>query len=307
MIIYLPLGGGGARRRPSRGDPATGEEVVTARSIDTDRLPEYRVKARNTSESSENKIHDNQVAREFGFRGGLVPGVTVYAYLTHPLVEAFGAAWLQRGTATARFLKPIFDGEEVRVSGGVTSRDAKGIAATVWAVTESTGECATLTATLPAGSPVPLNLALYPAAPLPAERPVASREHFASLDALGTPVNPYDEERCVEYTTRVSDTLALYRGDRGWVHPGFLLDQSNKALSLNARMSPWIHAGSVVRHLGGARVGETLATRGRVRSLFEKKGKQFIEADLAIVAGDRPRPVAHVLHTAIYCLTSSAR
>jgi hypothetical protein len=58
----------------------------------------------------------------------------------------------------------------------------------------------------------------------------------------------------------------------------------------------------VVRHLGGARIGEHLATRGRVRSLFERKGKEFVEVDLAIVAGARARPVAHVLHTAIYHL-----
>jgi len=49
-------------------------------------------------------------------------------------------------------------------------------------------------------------------------------------------------------------------------------------------------------------VGETLATRGRVRSVFEKKGREFVELDLVIVAGDRPRPVAHILHTAIYQL-----
>jgi hypothetical protein len=38
--------------------------------------------------------------------------------------------------------------------------------------------------------------------------------------------------------------------------------------------------------------------------LFEKKDKQFVEADLAVVVetGGRPRLVAHVLHTAIYCL-----
>jgi hypothetical protein len=60
--------------------------------------------------------------------------------------------------------------------------------------------------------------------------------------------------------------------------------------------------GSVIRHLGGARVGERLATRGRVRSVFEKKGREFVELDLVIVAGDRPRPVAHILHTAIYQL-----
>jgi acyl dehydratase len=269
-------------------------------------LPEYHVKARNTSSSSENKIHDEQIARQYGFRGALVPGVTVYAYLTHPLVEAFGAGWLERGTANVRFLKPIHDGEEVRLAGVVTARDARSLSATVTATTTVGGECATLSATLPAGSPVPVNLAVYPAAPLPADRPLATRDHLASLDALGTPVNPYDEERAAEYLERVSDGLALYRGARGWVHPGFFLDQANKALSLNVRMSPWIHVGSVVRHLGGAKIGETLSTRGKVRSLFEKKGREFVEADLVLVAGER-RAIAHVLHTAIYRLPAPAR
>ncbi len=271
-----------------------------------ERLPEYHVKARNTSSSSENKIHDEQIARQYGFRGALVPGVTVYAYLTHPLVEAFGAAWLERGTANVRFLKPIHDGEEVRLAGVVTSRDARAVTVTVTATTTAGGECATLAATLPAGLPVAVNLAQYPVAPLPAERPIVTREHLAGLAALGTPINPYDDERQAEYLDRVSDGLALYRGPGGRVHPGFLLDQSNKALSLNVRMNPWIHVGSVVRHLGGARVGETLSTRGKVRSLFEKKGKEFVEADLVLVAGER-RPIAHVLHTAIYRLPAPAR
>jgi acyl dehydratase len=271
-----------------------------------ERLPEYHVKARNTSSSSENKIHDEQIARQYGFRGALVPGVTVYAYLTHPLVEAFGSAWLERGAANVRFHKPIHDGEEVRLAGVVTSRDAKRLTATVTATTAAGGECATLAATLPAGLPVGVNLAQYPAAPLPAERPLVTREHLAGLSALGTPINPYDDERQAEYLDRVSDGLALYRGPRGFIHPGFFLDQANKALSLNVRMSPWIHVGSVVRHLGGAKVGETLSTRGKIRSLFEKKGKEFVEADLVLVAGER-RPIAHVLHTAIYRLPAPAR
>ncbi len=153
---------------------------------------------------------------------------------------------------------------------------------------------------------MPVNLAMYPVAPLPADRPPATREHLAGLAALGTPVNPYDDERATEYLDRVSDGLAVYRGTRGWAHPGFFLDQANKALSQNVLMSPWIHVGSVVRHLGGARVGEILSTRGKVRSLFEKKGKQFVEADLVLVAGER-RPIAHVLHTAIYRLPAPAR
>ena len=295
LIIYLPA--------PPR---VAVRHAKEAHTDSQERLPEYHIKARNTSSTSENKIHDEQIARQYGFRGALVPGVTVYAYMTHPLAEAFGAAWLERGTANVRFLKPIHDGEEVRLAGVVTSRGAKGLTATVTATTAAGGDCATLTATLPAGLPVPVNLVQYPAAPLPGERPLVTREHLAGLSALGTPINPYDAERQAEYLDRVNDGLALYRGPRGWVHPGFLLDQSNKALSLNVRMNPWIHVGSVVRHLGGAQVGETLSTRGKVRSLFEKKGKEFVEADLVLVAGER-RPIAHVLHTAIYRLPAPVR
>ena len=70
----------------------------------------------------------------------------------------------------------------------------------------------------------------------------------------------------------------------------------------NVRLGPWIHTGSAVRHLSAARIGETLATRGRVRSLYEKKGREYIEVDLLIVAGERARPVAHIFHTAIYTM-----
>jgi hypothetical protein len=159
-----------------------------------------------------------------------------------------------------------------------------------------------VSATLPAGSPTPVNLALYRQHPLPEPRPDATREHLLGFDGLGTPVNRYDEAAAAEWLERVTDPLPIYRGRDGWVHPAFFLDQANKALRQNVRLGPWIHVGSVVRHLGGARVGETLATRGRVRSVFEKKGREFVELDLVIVAGDRPRPVAHILHTAIYRL-----
>src|SRR5262249_45051855 len=97
------------------------------RGVPVEFLPVYRVTARNTSIQSENRIHDDETARRYGFRGGLVPGVTVYAYLTHPLTSFFGRAWLERGTATVRFVKPIFEGDSVIVSGSVTGRDGAGV------------------------------------------------------------------------------------------------------------------------------------------------------------------------------------
>ncbi len=42
-------------------------------------LPEYRASARMPADPMENKIHEDALARAMGFRGGLVPGVTVYA------------------------------------------------------------------------------------------------------------------------------------------------------------------------------------------------------------------------------------
>ena len=43
----------------------------------TDRIEPYRVSAYNTSKHSENKMHDDTVAKRYGFDGGLVPGVDV--------------------------------------------------------------------------------------------------------------------------------------------------------------------------------------------------------------------------------------
>src|SRR5258708_32218751 len=73
-------------------------------------LPFYRVRAKNTAPDSENKIHDDRVAAEYGFRGGLVPGVTVYGYMTVPIVDS-QPAWLERGSMHVRFSEPGYDGE----------------------------------------------------------------------------------------------------------------------------------------------------------------------------------------------------
>lgn len=259
------------------------------------------MKARNTSAASENKIHDDAVARRYGFAGGLVPGVTVYAYLTRPLVQSFGPAWLARGTCEVKFVKPVLAGEELAVTGEITARDATGATVRLTGATAS-GTCAEATATVPAGSPVPVNGGRYAAAPLPAERPPVSREHLAALAHLGTPEALYDSARATEYLDKVGDDLRLYESDHGWVHPAFYLDQANRALDRNVRLGPWIHVASRIRHLGGARVGDRLETRGRVRSLYEKRSRDYVELDLLIVAGDTGREIAHVLHTAIYRL-----
>ena len=83
----------------------------------TSQLQAHRVSAFNTSKQSENKIHDDTVARRFGFSGGLVPGVDVMAYMIHLPVAKWGRAFLEQGLIEARFVKPVYDGEITNISG----------------------------------------------------------------------------------------------------------------------------------------------------------------------------------------------
>jgi acyl dehydratase len=77
----------------------------------------YHVVARNSAHASENRIHADHVARRYGFRGGLVPGATVYGYVSHALLETLGPAWVAHGATRARFVAPCYDGDDLLVVG----------------------------------------------------------------------------------------------------------------------------------------------------------------------------------------------
>ncbi|MDB3995294.1 hypothetical protein N9450_06130, partial [Gammaproteobacteria bacterium] len=71
--------------------------------------------ALNTAPDSENQIHGDDLAKEYGFEGGLVPGVTISAYLVHPLIELWGKDWLDRGFANCRITSPLYDNDIFQV------------------------------------------------------------------------------------------------------------------------------------------------------------------------------------------------
>src|SRR4051812_49923092 len=100
-------------------------------------VDDHVLTAFNTATASTNKIHDDDVAKQYGFRGGLVPGVDVYAYLTHLPVRAWGRAWLEAGSMAARFVTPVYDGHRVAVSRGWDGDDLE------LAVTDEGTTCAT--------------------------------------------------------------------------------------------------------------------------------------------------------------------
>jgi acyl dehydratase len=276
--------------------------------------PPYRVRARNTARASANRIHDDEVARQYGFREGLVPGVTVWAYLSHPVVEAWGRAWLERGSMRARFLSPLYDGDEAAVeadtstgSGPVGESAAAagegGRRMTLGLRNSSGALCAAADAWLPEpalpGTPDPEALmARYPEAPLAVEPLPVSAEALASLAILGTHEVAFEATTGLDYLDAIGESLALYREQR-LAHPGWLLQQANTALARNVGLGPWIHAGSTVHNLGPVENGSRLAVRGRTARVYERKGHRLVDLDLLCVSDGRT-PVMRVEHTAIY-------
>jgi acyl dehydratase len=255
-------------------------------------LPHYEVEAQNLSRSSENKIHDDAVARQFGFVGALVPGVEVYAYACHLPVEVWGREWLERGMIECRFAKPVYDGRIARVSA-----ELEGDALII--CIESDGViCANATARM-AESATPA-IEAYPVLPLTNERPPADETSLAPGRMLGTATRDMTEEDAEWYLDGIRETDPVYRNER-IVHPGRILRLCNTALMDNVVLGPWIHVGSKVQHSSIARIGEPLSVRARVAANYEKKGHRFVDLD-ALVIGNGERPVAHVLHTAIYRL-----
>ncbi|MEO8713679.1 MAG: hypothetical protein ABI369_01560, partial [Acetobacteraceae bacterium] len=198
----------------------------------------YRVRAYNTAHESENKIHDDQVARRFGFTGGLVPGVDVYAYTAHAPVARFGRAWLERGTASIRLAKPVYDGDEAAV---FAEAAAEGLALRV----ESRGEaCASGLATLPDAADAPALTAFEPVSAREDRRP-ADEETLAEGTLLGMRPLLVTAEFNAGYLDDVRETDPLFAREK-LAHPGMIARTGNWLLSHNVVLGPWMHVGSTV-------------------------------------------------------------
>jgi acyl dehydratase len=253
----------------------------------------HSVVAFNASRHSENKMHDDTVAKQYGFAGGLVAGAEVYAYMCHAPLEAWGRAFLERGRMEGRFLKPIYDGETATVH---ASEAENGFDLRI----ESRGFlCGTGHASMPVLAAV-IALDDYQAAtpPAPEDRPEVGGDSYPVGAWLGIHPNTVTPDLHTKYLRDIGESGSIYATE-GLLHPGMLLRCANWVLMQNARLGPWIHVGSTIEHIRPAKVGDTLTVRARVLDNSDRKGHKFVDLDALVVANDIT-PIARVLHTAIY-------
>jgi acyl dehydratase len=255
----------------------------------------YETVARNLATESENRIHADDVARELGFGGGLVPGVELFAYAAHPFVAAWGVDFLTSGRLSVRFRRPVYDGDTVSVVAEpagtdaftVTLRGADGEARAVGSA-EAPGDVVTARRD-------------YAEHPAP-DRLLPTGPGRLPTGPLGSVVEDVSREAHEDYLAGIGETEPLYR-ERGLCHPGGLLRVVNALLMRNVALGPWIHTASDCRFLGPAPVPGVLRCHGLVTECFERNGNAYVRYDALVVGDDGP--AAEVDHTAIYRLAAA--
>lgn len=254
----------------------------------------------NPVPESENRIHSDGVARAYGFRGGLVPGVVVSAYLLHPAAVAWGRDWLQRGSAHAVVHSPVYDGEAFRVEvENATPRDYDA------RLVDVRGDhCATASASLPDAAPEPPKRRGDPLLQRDGARPMASREVMEGLRETGLRAMPARWSEKAEITGYLRDRAAMapvFR-DEGLASPGFLLGLTNWVLGRNVRMDAWLHLETRSQHYRAIEPGTALVIEAAIADLFEKKGHEFVDVEVGVFDAEGDAAVASARLRAIYQL-----
>ena len=255
----------------------------------------YRPTARNFMEDSENRMHSDAIAKQLGFDGALVAGVAVFGHMTHPLVSALGAAWLDEFTASLRLFKPAYDGDVLSIEHTETHREH---------LVQCTARGGTLLAEVRSrpGIAAESELSTRPGGAPAGERPVVTWDAIHENEAFPTWSWTPTEEENATTASQIDDALELYR--TGIVHPQLILSQANSAFSNRFVLSAWLHVGSEVAFRKRLMVGDKVEVRTVPTRKWRKKDHEFVELHVAYVVGDTVK--TEITHTAIFKVAAHA-
>lgn len=266
--------------------------------------PDYRVRAKNIAAQSENRMHSDDVARAYGFKGALVSGVAVYSYMTRPLVEHFGEAWLAQGSAEVKFFQPAYDADLLSIQ----ARPApQGDTVVVTALNEEGDELARLEAGPPGGA-APSAAGTAPeftGMPPQAVREQIDWETLELHRPLWTLRWRPEAADSTKWADDVMDDLPLYRqGDAAPLHPGYVLRAANRVLINQFVLPAWIHVSSKVQTRSMLCAGQEIDVHAVPVEKFEKKGHRFAVIDMQMTAAGIT--AVEVRHTAIFNVREAA-
>ena len=233
----------------------------------------WSVHAKNLPEHSRNPIHTDEGGKAAGFDGALVAGVTVYAYLTNPILTLWGVDWLREGSSVVEFKSPVLADELVEC---ITVLDDMSLNVNATVSNQIRAQCTAFIG-----------------------KPVSSNSPDSSIELLETEeihlVNEWEN-----YGHRLGDDHEIY-SELGVIHPAVWPSLANYVVEKNLVTGAWVHTRSKISHHNLVQIGSVATLESRVINRFETKaGNRAVINVAATVEGEK---VAEVEHEAIVSLS----
>ena len=267
--------------------------------------------AHNQSPDSQNQIHSDEMAQRYGFKGGLVPGVTLSAYLTQPGVLRWGQSFLTNGFAEIKIVRPVYDTRPFDVA--VTLLDDATYSA------ELIDEAGSVRAEARVGlrlqsderqRPQALGLTPRPDAFIPvAATPGAFRTMMAE-GCFATRYHWHPGHAMASYFLDPESMPSILRLDakdpsaEGFANTSFILGCANWIFAANALMNPWVHLQTTHHQFAAIAPNTEVLAEMVVQDLFERRGHQFADIRVGLFDGHSLQPLAEIEQRAIYQLRS---
>ena len=264
----------------------------------------WSARALNTAPDSENQIHGDDMAREFGFRGGLVPGVTVSAYLLHPIIEKWGIDWLEKGWAKCKITSPLYDKEYFSIFLDEISQNE------IISILKNSKQSITADAEARL-------LKIIPKTPKIRGDKIAA-QNFQGPKASKNVWMKLKKDGCMafEYFWGGKDPL-IYLQDqdalpdllnpskKGFSNLSFLLGCSNWILASNAYMNPWIHLQTTSQNYQALPYDSSVIAEIQINKVFEKKGHKFVDVEVNLFKKEDESCVMNINLLSIYKVRGS--
>lgn len=282
----------GMNRRSARGDVLVGSAAVA------ERLVRAYITGTEREDQPEN-IHTDRVAREMGYRGGLVYGTQVYGWAIPLIVDALGEEWARDGWADFHVRRPVYGGDLLRIrlecgAAGewslvahgeddrprIEGKVGRGIGAWVASHHRSIQ-------TGPVAAPDPRPGIALETAPVGQDLPVLSAP---AQDRLSRMFQEATEHDAAPFTVggRHCQSPAALTGRMTWyVHA--IWDYAGPAL----------HARSQIQYLAVAGIDEPLTVAGHLAAAYDRNGHHYAETD-GIIRGADGRELALTRHASIF-------
>jgi acyl dehydratase len=228
-----------------------------------------------------NPIHSTEVAKQYGFGGALVGGVTVWGWATPTIIEALGGSWLDHGWAEFSFRQPTYPGDRVRI---VAEDEGSG----AWTVTMSNQDDVDCTVgRVGLGDAEWIDEFVTPARmtaePKPDPMPVLTLDHARVGEDWVPNLVDATADFAGEFATEQQHSSdPRFTGDRPRLHPAWTAGWAEGLLRHNFAIPSSMHTRSRVQHLAPIRAGTKVTGGAHLIEVYERRGHHFCNFDVLL-------------------------